>query len=281
MKTKIYWCVYLALHKQKLKSYVGYTNNLITRWRTHLYDAKRGSRCYFHRAIKKDSPDAFSLEILRKVPTEREAKELEKLWIRVLNTDNPKFGYNMTAGGEGISGFHHSLKTKETIRTSSIGRLHKEETKKQLSAYSKNRSKEHKQNIISGKKKKYTKKIWVTDGVQYKLVVPDQIPENWYPKRKKSDKPRKKPVSTKKRGSPSAITKTKISIKNRRTRLNLCYNCFCPYDHKESPSTVFCSQNCASKMLSKIKSVYREEGFKPDRKKMVRRKKIRYESINS
>jgi group I intron endonuclease len=52
------------------------------------------------RAIRKYGEESFTLEILSSASSPEELNKLETLWIVVLNSINPEFGYNMTFGGD-------------------------------------------------------------------------------------------------------------------------------------------------------------------------------------
>lgn len=65
---------------------------------------------YFHRAIVKYGWDNIKHEILFKNLSETKAKQLEIDLIR--HYKNLSISYNITDGGEGISGFKHSKSTK-------------------------------------------------------------------------------------------------------------------------------------------------------------------------
>jgi len=58
---------------------------------------------------------------------------LEQLLIANYHTNNIKYGYNNTDGGEGIKGYHLTDEQKEVLRKASTGRHHSEETKHRLS----------------------------------------------------------------------------------------------------------------------------------------------------
>jgi len=83
------------------KKYIGLTKNLINRKIDHLYRAKNGSSLQFHQAIRKYSKENMKWEILKKVNTLKEAKIVERKFIKELDTY--KNGYNMTLGGDMVS----------------------------------------------------------------------------------------------------------------------------------------------------------------------------------
>lgn len=81
------------------KIYVGQTNNLKKRWGAN---GKNYSRCpHFYNAIKKYGWNNIEHIVVYTELTKSEADYLEKYLIRYYNSDDSKYGYNLTAGGEG------------------------------------------------------------------------------------------------------------------------------------------------------------------------------------
>jgi|SRR5208282_5886375 len=119
------YIVYLVKNLSKLNMYgcemlyVGWTGTSFKdRWERHLGCAfEDKEEWHFSRALRKYGPKAFAHEVLAIVKTKKEAAELEKLWIRIFCSYNPKYGYNMTMGGEGGSykGKPSSLKGKTYV----------------------------------------------------------------------------------------------------------------------------------------------------------------------
>lgn len=112
------------------KIYVGKSKNPKKRWQKHLKVAsgkRQKEKFYIHRAITKDGADNFVFSIIQKFETEQDGNLAETYWIKYFNSRNIKFGYNLTAGGEGVSGRVMSEATKQKIREKSTGRKHTEE----------------------------------------------------------------------------------------------------------------------------------------------------------
>lgn len=109
-----YFSIYVAEFLNG-KQYVGKTKDLKNRLSVHCWAAKhKKTRSYFHAAIRKHGmPVAQEIFVAF---TEEDAFVVERQLIVALNTKAP-FGYNLTDGGEGISGFHHSSETKQKIKT--------------------------------------------------------------------------------------------------------------------------------------------------------------------
>jgi group I intron endonuclease len=127
--------VYLVQNKIDGKVYIGKTNNIHRRWNQHKASARRGDGHYLHKAILKHGQDNFSVEELERSQSEQQAHELEKVYIRLTNATDPSIGYNLTFGGEGVSGneevrkklsehfkgeksvsYRHDIPTEEVVR---------------------------------------------------------------------------------------------------------------------------------------------------------------------
>lgn len=109
--------LYLIYNLANHKVYVGKTEkSLISRWQRHLGYARLGSPFFLHRAIRKYGEDSF---IMLKLDIAQSAEELNKKEINMISelcAQNPKFGYNMTAGGEGQIGWIPSTQTRIKMR---------------------------------------------------------------------------------------------------------------------------------------------------------------------
>ena len=140
------WTVYAHINKSNNKIYVGITSQTPEkRW---LNGKGYSYNSYFNNAIKKYGWDNFEHEIIANKLTEQEAKNFEKLLIAKFDLNNDNLGYNLTHGGDGIVGYHHTKETKEKLSEASknmtkesrnkitqqlIGRKHSEEHKEKIS----------------------------------------------------------------------------------------------------------------------------------------------------
>lgn len=142
------------------KIYIGKTNNFEFRRKQHLRNIKKYCT-YFYNAINKYGKNNFYWDILNNVETDKEAFELEKFWIKYFKSNDSKFGYNMTNGGEGISGFKHNSKTKNKIKEKRKNQIikHSEETKRKISESNKGKTISKKCREKISKTKKGTKII--------------------------------------------------------------------------------------------------------------------------
>lgn len=181
--------VYCHTNNINNKKYIGITCQSISQ---RFRNGKGYKSCpHFNNAIKLYGWDNFSHEILFSGLSQDEAKEKEIELIKKYKTRNPKYGYNMTPGGEGYCGKdnpwfgkHHSEETKQRLRELNTGLKRSEETKRKLSEAFKGRvfSEETKQKMrgkrpnISGKNHpKYGKKL--SEEMIKKLVAASKTKE--------------------------------------------------------------------------------------------------------
>ena len=92
------------------KIYIGKTTKTIEeRFQRHAYNANAKSQTHLHRAIRKYGTEAFTItELESGFNSEDDLNEAE---IRYISDLSPQ--YNMTEGGEGISGHEHSSETRK------------------------------------------------------------------------------------------------------------------------------------------------------------------------
>lgn len=116
------------------KCYIGKTSNLQVRIQGHLKDYKNEKiNSYFYSSIRKHGVENFYVEILVQGNfTNNELNDLEIDFIRLYNSNHSKFGYNLTEGGDGQSGYKHSKETIQKQINSRKGYRHSEETKEKL-----------------------------------------------------------------------------------------------------------------------------------------------------
>lgn len=78
------------------------------RWIGHVRDSVHGdsNKRHFHNAIKKYGPENFSVTTLHsRIRTEKRLNILEKRYIKKFKSNDRRYGYNLTEGGEGVSGW--------------------------------------------------------------------------------------------------------------------------------------------------------------------------------
>lgn len=124
--------VYCHTHVESQKRYVGITcRGMANRWKQHLgYAKSKRPTQYFHSAIAKHGPDAFTHEVLEETDTVEAANEAEIWWIGHFCSDDARFGYNLTTGGGSSS---PSESARERIRQKLTGVKHTAERRQNLS----------------------------------------------------------------------------------------------------------------------------------------------------
>ncbi len=112
------------------KIYIGITSqsDIHKRWR---YGTGYDSCTFFDRAIKKYGWNNIKHEVLFTGLTEEKAKYLEIELIRHYKGLN--LSYNLTAGGQGWLGLHHSEESKRKMRLAKLGTKQSAETIKKRS----------------------------------------------------------------------------------------------------------------------------------------------------
>jgi group I intron endonuclease len=133
--------IYILQNKINLKIYVGKTYDPESRFMAHLYAASGNTlpnKYLIHRAIAKYGQDNFIFQTIDEFDNEKECLEAEKFWIEFFRSDVNRFGsecgYNLTAGGEGISGFKHSQEAKNKVSIANTGRVFSNDTRNRMSA---------------------------------------------------------------------------------------------------------------------------------------------------
>jgi group I intron endonuclease len=107
------------------KIYIGKATNINKRWNKHKATA-RAKRpkdySYIHKAMNKYGFDNFIIEILSEYNSEAEALTAETDYIKQYGSRDRNVGYNLTNGGEGISGFKFSKESKKQMSENRRGK---------------------------------------------------------------------------------------------------------------------------------------------------------------
>lgn len=114
--------IYKIINKINKKGYIGKTTqSLEKRWSTgHCCEAKNGSNCVIHRAIRKYGSENFEILILNEYDI-KYLDLMETFMIIIHHTHSTEGGYNETWGGEGTFGYKHTKKTKKKISEKKYG----------------------------------------------------------------------------------------------------------------------------------------------------------------
>lgn len=92
--------VYHIFNVKNGKIYVGWTTNPKERWRKHRKNAVLNLDYYLYRAMRRE-PGTFEFKVIASYASDDEAMLAEKYWITFFKSNDDRFGYNMTEGGEG------------------------------------------------------------------------------------------------------------------------------------------------------------------------------------
>ena len=97
--------IYKITNKINGKMYVGQSQDIFERWRTHETNFRLKRYDYtLYRAFEKYGFENFEFSVIEEITTEQ-LNERERYWIKTLHTyvkDPECNGYNMTVGGEGL-----------------------------------------------------------------------------------------------------------------------------------------------------------------------------------
>lgn len=161
--------IYLITNSKNGKVYIGQTQDISARWSCHKSEANANRLQYpLYRAMRKYGLNVFSIIVLEVAKSLEDADSLEKKYINMYDSRNPKIGYNLTAGGLVARGWHHSEESKKKISDSQKGKIVivSEETKKKISATNMGR------NVSVDTKKKISKAI---TGIKRSKETKDKI----------------------------------------------------------------------------------------------------------
>ena len=102
--------IYKATNAVNGKVYIGKTvKKLEDRMYMHKWTAENSNdNYYFYNAINNYGWDAFTWEVIDTAESEDELNQKEVYWISKYNSNNRYNGYNMTDGGEGVTGLIHT-----------------------------------------------------------------------------------------------------------------------------------------------------------------------------
>lgn len=133
MKT---WVIYAAIHTSSGSTYVGQTSRTFTkRKEEHLRDAGSRRQKLFHATLNKYGADSFEWKILCEgIESFDEACRIEVEWILKLNAHVSQGGLNLTFGGEGSTGFKHTLESRKKIGEAHKGKPKSADQRKKMGA---------------------------------------------------------------------------------------------------------------------------------------------------
>lgn len=129
------WCIYIHTNKINGKKYIGITSRKPEiRWGYNGYGYK--DQPYFYNAIQKYGWNNFQHEIILNGENFEYACKIEKCLIRHYKSNDRKYGYNLTLGGDGKRLTEEQKRTLSEARKGENnpfhGRLHTKETKERM-----------------------------------------------------------------------------------------------------------------------------------------------------
>lgn len=112
--------IYRVKHGATGRVYIGQSGRkrrlgAIARWRDHVSSAMRGSKTFFHCAIRKYGEAAFEFEVIEQC-LQALANDRERFHIAAHKSNVKGFGFNMSEGGDG----GQNVKSEEVRRRISI-----------------------------------------------------------------------------------------------------------------------------------------------------------------
>lgn len=114
-------CIYLRTNIVNGKQYVGQTNDMKKRDYQWYNTDMVYAGTYITNARNKYGTENFKTKILKECETQEQLNFWEQYYIKKLNTKVPN-GYNLTDGGDGISGYHFSVESKKKMSDAKIGK---------------------------------------------------------------------------------------------------------------------------------------------------------------
>jgi group I intron endonuclease len=123
-----YYFIYMIKNIANGKCYVGFH----TTDKEYDKDPYFGSSVLLKMALKKYGKENFIMGVLEYISSE-DWKQKERYWIEKMNAHVSQGGYNLTWGGEGTLGMHHSDDSKEQNRKAHLGKLPSEITRGKMS----------------------------------------------------------------------------------------------------------------------------------------------------
>ena len=148
--------IYKYTNKINGKVYIGQT---IDEYRRIWNHRKACDDSLFHRAVRKYGFDSFEYTVLERVDEDL-LNEREVFWIEYYKSNDRKFGYNLTSGGEGTRGYKYTDEQRKNRslqakgNKSFTGHTHTDEYKRRMSELNKGKvfSEETKQKMSESKK---------------------------------------------------------------------------------------------------------------------------------
>ena len=179
------WKVYAHINKINNKKYVGITQQTCKkRW----MNGKGYKTCpKFYKAINKYGWDSFEHIVLKENLTEEQAKQFEIYFIDLYKSNDRKFGYNLTRGGQGRLKYSND-KERKKVRSEKYKKWYNEHREENIQ-----RAREYYNKHIE-QKKQYNKEYREKNQEKYKELAKNyyhnnkekmyEMKEKWYKENK-------------------------------------------------------------------------------------------------
>lgn len=115
--------IYLIKNIYNNKIYIGQSLHPEIRLYKHFDVASKKPKFYIHQAIHKYGRHNFRLQILGECFSKQELNEAERECISFFESNDRRYGYNLTEGGEGCVGYKHSIETRNKISKAKSGKV--------------------------------------------------------------------------------------------------------------------------------------------------------------
>jgi group I intron endonuclease len=147
--------IYVIINKTNGKYYYGKTFDIKSRWIKHKFNASKKINRRLYDSMNYHGYENFSIHKISEIECDNtliteKLNKLETHFIKLSDSQNPLFGYNMTSGGDGGC----SEETKHKISRTKMGQRPSIETRKKMSGsciWRKNKNKSYEE--IYGEKK--------------------------------------------------------------------------------------------------------------------------------
>lgn len=107
--------VYTLFNTQNGKFYVGKADTPHVRYRGHLRNARVGVNYPLYHAMRLYGVDTFEFSVIQELSGRQEALDAERYWVAFFKSNDSDFGYNLTAGGDGILHCSPEIRLKKSL----------------------------------------------------------------------------------------------------------------------------------------------------------------------
>ena len=130
----MFYEIYMHVNKINKKAYVGFTkHDMEYRWKEHLKTSRSTKeKRYFYNALRKYKKNDWLHQVLEIADSEEEAAKIEVKYIKLFSTNNRKYGYNSTEGGDVSPLKYLTREQRAEYNKLRIGKIYTKYTKEML-----------------------------------------------------------------------------------------------------------------------------------------------------